>query len=152
MQQPALFSGEEKYKPHHHGKCSFVEGGVGNPFEHGTVGILIQCVEGLHQHLDRLAYLIAELVGDFLLILRAFLKQSEQSAVGGDAEETPHSEQRMKSTQSDRLVEPERAIPGGVAGGFAPRWEDQHPMFSVCNETVGHSAGVKQFLHVGGMV
>ncbi len=49
--------------------------------------ILIGLVERLHQHLHRPTHLIAELVGDFLLIACAFVEQANERFIVRHAEE-----------------------------------------------------------------
>ena len=74
-QQFPLLGAEQEHQPHHDGEGRLVE----NLFVH--VGqqlppvVLVGLVERLDQDLDRLADLIAKLVGDFLLVAGALVEQ-----------------------------------------------------------------------------
>ena len=150
-QQAALLGGEEEHQPHHDGEGGFVELRLGlTPASRLRLLVLVERVEGLDQHLDGLAHLVAELVGDFLLIAGAFLEQRQQRVVVGDAEEAAHTEQGMEGPQGDRLLQPEGGIPGGVAGGLAARGIDQHPLLAVGDQAQRHVGAVEQLHHAGG--
>jgi len=119
VQQAALFRREEKDQPHHDRERRVVERFRFDAIKQGAVAFLVEGIERLHQHLDGFAHLIAELVSDLLLVAGAFLEQGRQGAIGSDAEEAAHAEQGMEGAQSDGLIEPQRSIPRGVAGGLA---------------------------------
>ena len=71
QEQAALLGGEEEDEPHHHRERGLVELLLVCAGEQRSVAVLVHAVERLDQHLDGLADLVAELVGDLLLVLGA---------------------------------------------------------------------------------
>ena len=149
MEQAALFGGEEENQPHHDGQGGVVLVGGVDAFEQGPAAVLVQGIEGLHQHLDGLADLVAELIGDLLLILGAGLEQGREGAVRGHPEQAAYAEQGMEGAQRQGLVQPEGGVPGGVAAGLAARGIYQHPVLAVGDQAQGYVGPMEQFHHAG---
>jgi hypothetical protein len=70
----ALLGGEQEYEAHHHREGGLVQPLLVGAREQGPAPVLVLPVYGLYEDLDGLADLVAELVGDLLLILRALLE------------------------------------------------------------------------------
>ena len=68
-EEPALLGGEEEHEPHHHSEPGFVELLRLHIAEQLAVAVLVCAVERLHQYLDGAPDLIAERVGNFVLVL-----------------------------------------------------------------------------------
>jgi len=140
---------EKEHQPHHHRERRLVElfgRHVGQEF---PAKVLIGSVERMDQHFNRPPHLIAELVGDFLLIGSTPGEQGFERLIVGDVEEPAGREQAAKSSQGDRLFEPEGGIPRGIAGRFALGGIDQHPMLAVGDEAEPDASAVQQLGHAG---
>ena len=89
---------KEEDEPHHHGECGIVQPCGRDVAQELAFAIEIRSIEGLHEHLDRTADLVAELVGDLLL-------EGDRSTRGFDRvcvrhrEEATHAEQRIKAAK-----------------------------------------------------
>ena len=112
--------------------------------------VLVDAVERLDEHLDGLAHLIAELVGDFLLVFRALAEHGFQRLVVGNAEEPAHTEQAAKGAQGERLFQPEGGVPRGETGRLVGRGVDQHPVFAVGDQPQPNVGTAQQFHHARG--
>ncbi len=106
-------------------------------------------IERLDQHLDGLANLIPKLVGDLLLVLGTLGQQRFERVAVCHAEEPLHAQQAAEGPQGDRFFQPERGVPGGIAGGFVAGSIDQHPPLAVGDQAQPHVRGVQQFHHPG---
>ena len=111
--------------------------------------VLVGLVERLDQDLDRLADLIAKLIGDFLLIVGTLVEQGFERFVLRHAEEAVGTEQRAEGPQRDRLLQPEVCVPGDVAGRFVLRGVHQHPVIAVGDDAQPDARVVQQLHHAG---
>ena len=73
QEQSAFFGGEKEDEAHHHceGRCRTAPS-RSRSLRSCAAGLGVDAVESLHEHFNRLADLVAELIGDFLLVLTAF--------------------------------------------------------------------------------
>ncbi len=114
------------------------------------LGFGVDAIERLHEHLDGLADLIAELVGDFLLVLCALGVKSGKRLGFCNAQESAQVQQAVKRPECDRLLHPEVGIPRGEAGGLAAGRIDEHPVLAVCDQAERHIRRVEQLHHPRG--
>ena len=134
QQQFPLLGAEQEHQPHHDRQGGFVELGLGHARQQLPAAVLVRPVDRLDQHLDRLADLIAKLVGDFLLVLGALGEQPFERLVLGHAEE-PVLPSRVRNARSVIGSSSQSvAIPRGVPGRLALRGIDQHPVVAVGDE------------------
>ena len=96
QQQIALLSREEEDEAHHHGEGRLVEGSFVHALEEFASIIFIDTVEGLHEHLNRLTHLVAELVGDLLLVRAALGEHGFERISVGNAIEAINAEERTE--------------------------------------------------------
>ena len=150
QEQVALLGAEQEDKPHHDGECGLVDLGLGHPGQELAAVVLVGAVEGADQHLDCPAHLVAELVGDLLLVLGALAEQRLGRVRGRDAEEPPRAEEAAERAQGEGLLEPQLGVPRGEAGRLAARGIDQHPVLAVGYEPEPHAGGVEQLRHPRG--
>ena len=88
-----FFGTEQEHQPHHDCKRRLIENCLINAFEQFPPVILIGLVERLDQHLNRPSYLIAKLVGNFLLIGSTLGQQSFNGLVVRNAKESGQREE-----------------------------------------------------------
>ena len=75
-QQFPLLGAEQEHQPHHDREGRLVENLLVHVGQELPPVVLVGLVERLDQDLDRLADLIAKLVGDFLLVVGALVEQA----------------------------------------------------------------------------
>ncbi|OMR74950.1 hypothetical protein AQ730_10770 [Burkholderia pseudomallei] len=92
QKKPTFLSGEQKYQAHHHSESCLIKVLLAYTFQKAAVLLDIDAVKSLNQYLDRLQYLLTELVGDFLLIQRALRKHVRKCLVLCYTKETTNSE------------------------------------------------------------
>lgn len=103
----------------------------------------------MNQHFNRPPHLIAELLGDFLLIGSTPGEQSFESLIVRDVEEATGREQTAECSQRDRLFQPQGGVPRRIAGRFPLGGIDQHPVFAVGDEAEPHASAMQQLRHPG---
>ena len=101
----------------------------------------------MHQHLDRLAHLIAELVSDLLRILGAGVQQRGQRLALGHAEAPVCAEQRPKRAQRQWFFQPDRGVPRDKRRRLTRTRIHQHPALAVRQQPERHTARAQQFGH-----
>ena len=87
-QQAPLLGREQEDEPHHDREGRLVQPLLAEASKQLAPAVLVDAVERLDQHLDRLAHLVAELVGDLLLVLGALRQQRLERRVLGDTRRT----------------------------------------------------------------
>ena len=111
QQQIPLLGAEQEHQPHHDRQGGFVELVLGHALEQRPAAVPVRPVDRLDEHLDRLAHLIAKLVGDFLLVLGALSQQPFERFLLGHAEEPVAAQQGAERLEGLRLLQPERGEP-----------------------------------------
>ncbi len=109
--------------------------------------LLVGAIPRPHQQLDRVAHLLAKLVGHLLLVAGARRQQRLDRLLLAHAEEAAHVEQRGEGPEGQRLLQPERGVPGDEAGRLAARRVHQHPALPVGDEPQPHPRRVQQRHH-----
>ena len=149
QQQVPLLGREQEHQPHHDREGGPVEFGLGHARQELPLFVLVDPVERPDDLLDGLAHLIAQPVGDFLLVRGAVLEHLLQRVGVRRREEPAHAQQAAKRPERERLLQPEGRIPRGKAGRLTPRRIDQHPVLAVGDESQPHVGGVQQLHHPG---
>ena len=146
-EQAAFICGKQEDEAHHHRESAVVNRLLTHVGEERAARLGVQAVERLHEHLDGPADLIAELLGDFLLVLAALGVERGEGFRFGDAQEAAQVKQAVESAKRERLLHPQVGIPRGEAGGFATGRIDDHPLLAIGHEAERHVRGVEQFHH-----
>ena len=145
-EQPTFLGAEDEHQSHHYRQPGLVELSGFHVAEQVPVAVLVGLVETLHEHLDRTTDLLAEGIGDLLVMLEGFVQKRFQG-VFRRAETAPDTEQRLKGLQRDRLLKPETGVPRCLAGCGADRRVDQHPSFAIGQKPHAHAMGAAEQGH-----
>ena len=92
QQHPALLGGEQEDQAHHDRKRRLVQFALVDVMQQGAPVVLVQAVQRAHEHIYGAPHLFAKLVGDFLLLLRAFRQHAIERLVLRHVEETRHAQ------------------------------------------------------------
>src|SRR5438105_1374917 len=105
-EESAFFRGEKEDEPHHYSKSAVVEGFLTYSCQQCAVGLGVDAVEGLHEHFHGTPDLVAELIGDFLLVFAAFGVERGERVGFCHPEKAAEMEQALEGAQGDRLLHP----------------------------------------------
>ena len=123
--------------------------GSETPASSSRLLVPVDPVERPDDDLDGLADLIAQPVGDFLLVRCALLEHRLQRLVVGHREEPVDAQQAAEGPQGQRLLGPEGRVPGDEPGRLPLGSIDEHPVVAVGDEPQPGVRGVEQLHHPG---
>ena len=152
QEQAALLGAQQEDQPHHHRQAGLVQDALAHALQQRPAAVLVGAIQRRHEDLDRAAHLVAELVGDLLLIHRAGIQQRLQRLVIGHAEEAPDAQQAAERAQRQPLLAPQARVPGDVAGGLARPGAHQQPRLAVGRQPQAHARLAQQLHHARGGV
>ena len=147
QEQSPLLGGEQENQPHHHGQRRFIKHGFRNVGQELTVAVPVCLIQRLDQRLHRAPNLIAEFVGDFLLILCTLRKQRFQCLILSNPKKAPSRKKAPKGLKSYLFLQPESGVPRHIARRLTTRRIDQHPSLAIGHQTQRNICRVKELHH-----
>ena len=115
QEEPPFLSAQGEHKAHHDREGCLVEQSGRHIVQEFSVAVLVRLIEGLDQDLSGTADLIAQRVGDFLLVFQRLIKEHFEG-LGSRAEAAAHSEERLEGLERGWLLEPVARVPCRLPG------------------------------------
>ena len=145
--QTALFRRQQKDQTHHDRKRRIVQTLRLHIPQKPAVILTVELVKRMQKFRNGAADLQSQLIGNFLLLVRALLYHARQRFLFRQGEKTAFMQQSDKGLQRDALFQPQTDVPGDVGRGSVLSGIHQHELLFSAHQAERHAAAPAQLGH-----